>query len=87
MEANQGLLDLIHRFAEEKGATAAQISLAWMLAQKPYIVPIPGTRKPVRLIENTGAVDVVLTPDELSKINEALSRITIVGEYLGGRIK
>jgi aryl-alcohol dehydrogenase-like predicted oxidoreductase len=87
MDANQGLIDLINRFAKEKGATAAQISLAWMLAQKPYIVPIPGTRKPERLIENARSAEVVLSAGEVSRINEALSQLTIVGEYLGARIK
>lgn len=87
MDANQGLIDLINRFAREKEATAAQISLAWMLAQKPYLVPIPGTRKPERLIENASAAEVVLSAEELSRINEALSQLTIVGEYLGGRTK
>ncbi|MCP3793987.1 aldo/keto reductase [Paenibacillus sp. CH40] len=61
MDANQALIDLINRFAAEREATAAQISLAWVLAQKPYIVPIPGTRKPERLIENTRSAEVILS--------------------------
>ncbi len=87
MDANQALIDLINRFAKEKEATAAQISLAWMLAQKPYLVPIPGTRKPERLVENAGATEVVLSAEELNRINGALSQLTITGEYLGGRTK
>ena len=59
--------------AEEKYATPAQISLAWMIGKKPYIVPIPGTRKPERLMENLGAADVELTADEIAKIDELLS--------------
>ncbi|WP_348619724.1 aldo/keto reductase [Paenibacillus polymyxa] len=87
MDANQALIDLINRFAAEREATAAQISLAWVLAQKPYIVPIPGTRKPERLIENTRSAEVILSVEELSQINNALSELTIVGEYLGSRAK
>lgn len=87
IEANQGLLDLLNQFAKEKDATAAQISLAWMLAQKSYVVPIPGTRKPERLIENARSSEVDLSHEELNQINKALSKLNIVGEYMGGRTK
>lgn len=78
-KANQVLVDLIRRFAEQKNATPAQIALAWLLAQKPWIVPIPGTTKLHRLEENIGAVDVELTPDDLREINAATSQITVQG--------
>ena len=80
LDANQVLVDLIKKVSAEKNATPAQIALAWLLAQKPWIVPIPGTRKLERLVENLGAVDIELTPVELRDINSALSRITIVGD-------
>jgi aryl-alcohol dehydrogenase-like predicted oxidoreductase len=79
IRANQALLDLMAQIAEKKGATMAQIALAWLLAQKPWIVPIPGSRKLERLEENIGAVDVELTPDDLREIESALSEITIQG--------
>ena len=78
-KANQALVDLLNRVAQEKNATPAQIALAWLLAQKPWIVPIPGTTKLHRLEENTGAVDVELTNDDLRQIEEAASKITIQG--------
>jgi aryl-alcohol dehydrogenase-like predicted oxidoreductase len=80
IEANQVLVDLIKKIAAGKDATPAQIALAWVLAQKSWIVPIPGTRKLERLEENLGAVEVKLTPEELSDLNDALSRIEISGE-------
>ena len=80
LEANQVLIDLINKIAAGKNATPAQISLAWVLAQKSWIVPIPGTRKLDRLEENLGAVDVELTTQELSDLKEALSKIEISGE-------
>ncbi len=79
IEANQPLLDLIQRFATEKGATPAQISLAWMLHKKDFIVPIPGSRKTERIEENLGAADVELTDDEYTKIEEGLAKIKIYG--------
>ncbi|MFA5064676.1 MAG: aldo/keto reductase [Dehalococcoidia bacterium] len=79
MEANQVVIDLIKRVTAEKNATPAQIALAWLLAQKPWIVPIPGTRKLERLIENLGAADIKLTPKELRDINYALEKINIAG--------
>lgn len=80
LEANQVLVHLIEQFAAEKNATPAQISLAWLLAQKPWIVPIPGTRKLERLEENLGALDVVLTAEELQELNDALANIEIAGD-------
>jgi aryl-alcohol dehydrogenase-like predicted oxidoreductase len=78
-KANQALVDLLGKFAAQKKATAAQIALAWLLAQKPWIVPIPGTTKLARLEENIGAVAVELTPDDLREIASAASKITIQG--------
>ena len=78
-KANQALVDLLNRFAQEKNATPAQIALAWLLSQKPWIVPIPGTTKLNRLEENLGAVNVELTSDDLHEINEAASKISIHG--------
>jgi aryl-alcohol dehydrogenase-like predicted oxidoreductase len=78
-KANQALVDLLHHIAQRKQATPAQIALAWLLAQKPWIVPIPGTTKLHRLEENLGAADVVLTPDDLREIESAASKITIQG--------
>jgi aryl-alcohol dehydrogenase-like predicted oxidoreductase len=77
--ANQAVVDLVARIAGEKRATPAQVALAWLLAQKPWIVPIPGTTKRHRLEENLGAVDVALTADDLREIEEAASRITVQG--------
>ena len=73
-------MDLITKIGERKGATPAQIALAWLLAQKPWIVPIPGSRKLERLEENIGAVDVELTADDLGEIESALSEITVQGD-------
>ncbi|HWI22397.1 MAG TPA: aldo/keto reductase [Baekduia sp.] len=75
--ANLALVDLLARIAAKKQATPAQIAIAWLLAQKPWIVPIPGTTKLNRLEENIGAVDVELTPDDLRKIEGAASKITV----------
>jgi aryl-alcohol dehydrogenase-like predicted oxidoreductase len=78
-KANQALVDLLTQIAEEKGATNAQIALAWLLAQKPWIVPIPGTTKQHRLEENIGAASITLSSDDLTVINEALSKIDVQG--------
>jgi aryl-alcohol dehydrogenase-like predicted oxidoreductase len=78
-KANQALVDLIGKFAEQKKATPAQIALAWVLAQKPWIVPIPGTTKLHRLEENLGAVDVELTPDDLHEIDSLTAQIDVQG--------
>lgn len=81
-QANQALVDLLGRVAAEKQATPAQIALAWLLAQKPWIVPIPGTTKLSRLEENIGAADITLTPEDLREIENAASKITIQGARL-----
>jgi aryl-alcohol dehydrogenase-like predicted oxidoreductase len=78
-KANQAVVELIARIAAKKHATPAQIALAWVLAQKPWIVPIPGTRKLERLDENLSAVDVQLTSDDLQEIASAVSTITVQG--------
>jgi aryl-alcohol dehydrogenase-like predicted oxidoreductase len=78
-KANQALVDLLAKVAKRKKATPAQIALAWLLAQKPWIVPIPGTTKLHRLEENIGAAAIELTPDELSEVNRAASKITVQG--------
>jgi len=78
-KANQAVVDLLGRIAEKKNATPAQIALAWLLAQKPWIVPIPGTRKLERLDENLGAIAIELEPDDLGEINSAASKISIQG--------
>jgi aryl-alcohol dehydrogenase-like predicted oxidoreductase len=79
-KANQTLVSLLGRIAQRKNATPAQIAIAWLLAQKPWIVPIPGTTKLHRLEENIGAVKIELTPDDLREIDDAASRITVQGE-------
>jgi len=80
--ANLAMVDLLKRIAETKGATPAQIALAWLLAQQPWIAPIPGTRKVERLEENLGAAAIQLTPDDLQEIESATSNITIQGARL-----
>ena len=79
LKANQALIDLLGQIAKKKNATPAQITLAWLLAQKPWIVPIPGTTKLHRLDENIGAVAVELTPDDLREIESAAAKITVQG--------
>lgn len=79
-KANAGLVELLGRIATDKGATRAQIALAWLLARKPWIVPIPGTTKLHRLDENVGAAAVELTTDDLAAIETALQQVRIVGE-------
>jgi aryl-alcohol dehydrogenase-like predicted oxidoreductase len=78
-KANQALVDLLSRIAGQKKATPAQIALAWLLAQKPWIVPIPGTTKPHRLEENLTAAEVALTADDLREIESAASKIQVQG--------
>ncbi len=80
IEANEKLVALMGELAAEKGATSAQIALAWLLAQKPWIVPIPGTTKLHRLEENLGAADILLSKDDSFQITQALETIKIVGE-------
>ncbi|MDN4605148.1 aldo/keto reductase [Paenibacillus sp. F6_3S_P_1C] len=79
LEANQVLVDLLKEKAEKIQASPAQIALAWLLAQKPWIVPIPGTRKSSRLKENMGAADIELTPEDVQSINDAALKITLMG--------
>jgi aryl-alcohol dehydrogenase-like predicted oxidoreductase len=81
-KANQTAIDLLSAIAKRKNATPAQIALAWLLAQKPWIVPIPGTRKLDRLEENLGATEIELTPADLRKIESAFSKITVQGARL-----
>ncbi|QKK29574.1 aldo/keto reductase [Rhizobium indicum] len=81
-KANFALVDLIRRIGDRKGATPAQIALSWLLAQKPWIVPIPGTTKQHRLEENLGAVDIDLLADDLAEIDAALAGIEVQGERL-----
>jgi aryl-alcohol dehydrogenase-like predicted oxidoreductase len=78
-KANEAMVELLNTIATQKAATPAQVALAWLLAQKPWIVPIPGTTKLHRLEENIGAVNVILTADDLRQINEAASHITVHG--------
>ena len=85
MDQNQKLLALLQDMAMEKNATPAQFSLAWMLCKKPWIVPIPGTRKLERLRENAGAADVVLTPSEVSALDDALDTIPMSEMDAGSR--
>jgi aryl-alcohol dehydrogenase-like predicted oxidoreductase len=79
LRANQAVVELLGTIAERKQATPAQIALAWLLTQKPWIVPIPGTTKLHRLEENIGAVSVELTPQDMRDIDEAASQITVQG--------
>ncbi len=78
-KANQALVDLLSRLAKERNATSAQIALAWLLAQKPWIVPIPGTTKLHRLEENLASVEITLSTDDLKEINEAVSKVEVQG--------
>jgi aryl-alcohol dehydrogenase-like predicted oxidoreductase len=79
LQHNQAVVDLLASIAQCKGATPGQIALAWLLAQKPWMMPIPGTRKPHRLEENIGAADIELTNDELAEIEDAAIKIQVVG--------
>ncbi|MBA4408042.1 MAG: aldo/keto reductase [Odoribacter sp.] len=87
-QANQGFVDLLEQMAKSKNATPAQIALAWLLAQKPWIVPIPGTTKLHRLQENLGAASVVLSSDELAEIETAAAKMKVAGDrYSEGSAK
>jgi aryl-alcohol dehydrogenase-like predicted oxidoreductase len=86
-KANQVVIDLLARIGEQKGATPAQIALAWLLAQKPWIVPIPGSRKLERLEENIGALAVELKPDDLREIENAIAKITVQGDRYPEELK
>lgn len=83
LKKNLSLVEVVKQFAREKNCEPSQIALAWVLAQKPWIVPIPGTTKINRLQENVGAVNVSLSPEDLLRINEAISQIEIIGERYG----
>ena len=80
IKANRVVVELLEKIGAQKGSTPAQIALAWLLAQKPWIVPIPGSRKLNRLEENIGSVDIELTTDDLSEIADAMSQINVVGD-------
>ena len=82
MKRGKALLELLGQMAEEKHATASQISLAWMLNKKPYIIPIPGSRKPERLKENLEAADILLTKEEIAAIDSRLDSMTF--DVFGG---
>jgi aryl-alcohol dehydrogenase-like predicted oxidoreductase len=81
-EANMALVDLIREVARRKAATPAQIALGWLLAQKPWIVPIPGTTKLHRLEENLASVEIEFSPDELTDLTTAASKLRVVGDRL-----
>ncbi len=80
IRANRVVIDLLEQIGAQKGATPAQIALAWLLAQKPWIVPIPGTRKLERLDENIGALNIHLTPEDLRQIDDAMAQIQVIGD-------
>ncbi len=80
IKANRAVIDLLERIAKQHGATPAQIALAWLLAQKPWIVPIPGSRKLERLDENNGALNIELSANDLAEIHSAMSQIKVVGD-------
>ena len=86
-EQNKNLLDLLQKLATEKSATPAQISLAWMINKKPYIIPIPGSRKPERLAENAAAANIILTAQEVAQIDTALDNMKISAVFGGSSVK
>ena len=81
-KANLALVDVVKAVALQKGATPAQVAIAWLLAQKPWIVPIPGTTKAYRLDENLGAIELQLTSEDLRLMHEQISRIQVLGDRL-----
>jgi aryl-alcohol dehydrogenase-like predicted oxidoreductase len=87
LKTNQAMIDLLDSIAKQKGATPAQIALAWLLAQKPWIVPIPGTTKLHRLEENLGALEIQLTPEDLREIDAAASKIQVEGNRYPERLE
>jgi aryl-alcohol dehydrogenase-like predicted oxidoreductase len=87
LKANQTLIDLLAKIAARKKATPAQIAVAWVLTQKPWIVPIPGTTKLERLKENIGAVEIQLTPEDLREIDAATSKIPVPGARYPERLE
>jgi aryl-alcohol dehydrogenase-like predicted oxidoreductase len=86
LATNLALVELVKRWAERKGATPAQIALAWLMARKPWIVPIPGTTQMAHMLENIGAAEVQLTPTELAELSAALSAIEIRGARLPDQV-
>ena len=86
VEQNQALLHLLCHMAEKKEATPAQISMAWMLCKKPWIVPIPGTRKTERLIENAKAAEIKLSPEEVKELDAALDHMQLSAVFGGSKI-
>ena len=86
-ERNRALLDLVRSTADDHGCTPAQVSLAWMIGKKPFIVPIPGTRKLDRLLENLGAADVALAENEIASIDSALDAMEMSDVYGGTVVK
>src|SRR5207244_1752897 len=86
-KANQALVDLLGEIAAQKQVTPAQVAIAWLLAQKPWIVPIPGTTKLHRLEENIGAAAVELTPDDLREIESAVSKVEVQGDRYPERLE
>lgn len=86
IEKNKALIDLLDKTAEKKSATPAQISLAWMLCKKPYVVPIPGTRKLDRLVENAGAADVIVSAEEVKMLDQALDSMEMSAVFGGSKI-
>ena len=86
IDQNRTLLALLHSLASDKGATPAQISLAWMLSKKPYLVPIPGSRKLERLKENAKAADMELTADEVAAIDQALDHMEMSQVFGGSKV-
>lgn len=85
-EQNRQLLQMLADLAAQKNATPAQISLAWMLCKKPWIVPIPGTRRPERMRENAGAADIQLTADEVAALDRTLDTIPMSAVFGGSRM-
>ena len=80
LEANLALVDLVTKVAERKNATVGQVALAWLLAQQPWIVPIPGTRRLERLVENLGSADLALTPEDLEELESASASVQVQGD-------
>jgi aryl-alcohol dehydrogenase-like predicted oxidoreductase len=79
LAANQALLDRVRGLAEARGATSGQVALAWLLAQRPFIVPIPGTRRRERIDENAGATTVALSADDIAELNALVERVGVAG--------
>ena len=87
IDANQGLMEYIRSLSAEKQATPAQISLAWILCKKPYLVPIPGSRKAGRMRENADAADIILTADEVKTLDDALDAMEMSDVFGGSKVK